>query len=82
MPMPFEKYRPYDTVELPDRSWPDVVLTRAPVWCSTDLRDGNQSLIKPMDSARKLRMFAAGSYDPRCRHALRRVSWSASSASW
>jgi 2-isopropylmalate synthase len=57
MPMPFEKYRPYDTVELPDRSWPDVVLTRAPVWCSTDLRDGNQALVNPMDGPRKRRFF-------------------------
>jgi 2-isopropylmalate synthase len=55
--MPFDKYRPYDTVGLPDRGWPDVVLTRAPVWCSTDLRDGNQALINPMDPARKRRMF-------------------------
>src|SRR5262245_49155275 len=57
MPMPFDKYRPYDTVDLPDRTWPDRVVGRAPVWCSTDLRDGNQSLIKPMDPARKQRMF-------------------------
>src|SRR5262245_22958692 len=57
MPMPFDKYRPYDTVELSDRTWPDRVLDRAPIWCSTDLRDGNQSLIKPMDPARKQRMF-------------------------
>jgi 2-isopropylmalate synthase len=55
--MPYWKYRPYTTVDLPDRTWPDRVVDRAPVWCSTDLRDGNQSLIKPMDSARKLRMF-------------------------
>jgi 2-isopropylmalate synthase len=57
MPMPFRKYRPYDTVSLPDRTWPDVVLTRAPVWCSTDLRDGNQALVDPMDGARKRRFF-------------------------
>src|SRR5215475_7143559 len=57
MPMPYWKYRPYPTVDLPDRTWPDRVLERAPVWCSTDLRDGNQALVKPMDSARKRRMF-------------------------
>ncbi len=57
MPMPYKRYRPYDTVDLPDRTWPDVVLTRAPVWCSTDLRDGNQALVNPMDSVRKRRFF-------------------------
>ena len=57
MPMPYWRYRPYDTVELPDRTWPDVVLTAAPVWCSTDLRDGNQALVNPMDSARKRKFF-------------------------
>ena len=56
--MPFGKYRPYETVELPDRRWPDVVLERAPIWCSTDLRDGNQALVNPMDSERKRRFFA------------------------
>jgi 2-isopropylmalate synthase len=55
--MPHWKYRPYDTVDLPDRTWPDVVLARAPIWCSTDLRDGNQSLINPMDTPRKRRFF-------------------------
>ena len=57
MPMPFDKYRPYETVDLPDRTWPDRVVDRAPVWCSTDLRDGNQALVKPMDAARKQKMF-------------------------
>jgi 2-isopropylmalate synthase len=51
------KYRPFAPVALPDRRWPDAVLTRAPIWLSTDLRDGNQALIEPMDVARKLRMF-------------------------
>src|SRR5947207_12624299 len=55
--MPFHRYRPYDTVDLPDRTWPNVVLTSAPIWCSTDLRDGNQSLVNPMDSERKRRFF-------------------------
>ncbi len=57
MPMPFHKYRPYETVALPDRTWPDTVIARAPIWCSTDLRDGNQALVNPMDSARKRRFF-------------------------
>ncbi|MCC7457989.1 MAG: 2-isopropylmalate synthase [Nitrospira sp.] len=54
---PQTKYRPFAPVRLADRCWPDAVLTRAPVWCSVDLRDGNQALIEPMDSQRKLRMF-------------------------
>jgi 2-isopropylmalate synthase len=57
MPMPHWKYRPYSTVDLPDRTWPDAVLDRAPIWCSTDLRDGNQALVEPMDSSRKQAMF-------------------------
>ena len=55
--MDVQKYRPYATVELPDRTWPDVVLERAPIWCSTDLRDGNQALVNPMDGPRKRRFF-------------------------
>jgi 2-isopropylmalate synthase len=51
------KYRAFPPVRLTDRTWPDAVLTRPPVWCSVDLRDGNQALIEPMDIARKLRMF-------------------------
>ena len=51
------KYRAFAPINLPDRRWPDAVLTRAPLWCSVDLRDGNQALIEPMDSERKLRMF-------------------------
>jgi len=58
MSMPHWKYRPYATVDLPDRTWPDRVLDRAPIWCSTDLRDGNQALVNPMDPARKRRLFA------------------------
>ncbi|HZP72293.1 MAG TPA: 2-isopropylmalate synthase [Gaiellaceae bacterium] len=57
MSMPYWKYRPYQTVELVDRVWPNNVVDRAPIWCSTDLRDGNQALVKPMDSLRKQRMF-------------------------
>ena len=58
--MPFAKYRPFlDTnpISVPDRRWPDQRLTKAPRWMSTDLRDGNQALIEPMDSIRKRRMF-------------------------
>ena len=57
MPMPYWKYRPYPTVDLTDRAWPSRVIDHAPIWCSTDLRDGNQALVKPMDTARKQRMF-------------------------
>jgi 2-isopropylmalate synthase len=56
-PMPINKYRPYPSVELPDRTWPSRTITQAPIWCSVDLRDGNQALIDPMDSARKQRLF-------------------------
>ncbi|GAB4078146.1 2-isopropylmalate synthase [Nostocoides australiense] len=59
-PMPFTKYLPFQQqiqVELPDRTWPDKVMTQAPRWCAVDLRDGNQALIDPMDAERKLRMF-------------------------
>jgi 2-isopropylmalate synthase len=54
---PASKYRSFQPVRLKDRTWPDAVLTRPPVWCSVDLRDGNQALIEPMDIQRKLRMF-------------------------
>ena len=55
--MNIQKYRAYPVIDLPDRSWPNKVINTAPVWCSVDLRDGNQALIEPMDSARKMRMF-------------------------
>ncbi|MEU1592085.1 2-isopropylmalate synthase [Streptomyces sp. NPDC005708] len=55
--MPIHKYRPYDQVEIPDRTWPDQRITRTPRWLSTDLRDGNQALIDPMSPARKRAMF-------------------------
>lgn len=55
--MPIEKYRPFQPVNLPDRQWPGKVIEKAPIWCSVDLRDGNQALIEPMDPARKRRMF-------------------------
>jgi 2-isopropylmalate synthase len=55
--MPYEKYRPFRPLELPDRTWADRQLTAAPQWCSVDLRDGNQALIDPMDPVRKLKFF-------------------------
>ncbi len=55
--MPFHKYRSFPTVDLPDRTWPDRVIDHAPIWVSTDLRDGNQALVNPMDLARKERVF-------------------------
>lgn len=55
--IPTDKYRPFPPVDLPDRQWPGRVLDRAPVWCSVDLRDGNQALIEPMGTERKSRMF-------------------------
>ncbi|MGH3753311.1 MAG: 2-isopropylmalate synthase [Pseudonocardiaceae bacterium] len=59
--MPVHRYRPFaqavEPVALPDRTWPDVTISRAPLWCAVDLRDGNQALIDPMSPARKRRMF-------------------------
>jgi 2-isopropylmalate synthase len=55
--MPCYRYRPFAPVDLPDRSWPSKTITQAPRWLSTDLRDGNQALIDPMNSARKQAMF-------------------------
>ena len=55
--MPIQKYQPFPVVGLTDRTWPDAVITKAPQWCSVDLRDGNQALIDPMSPARKRKMF-------------------------
>ncbi len=55
--MPIEKYKPAATVDLHDRTWPDKTITKCPIWCSVDLRDGNQALIEPMGAERKLKMF-------------------------
>ena len=52
-----QKYRPFPPIPLSDRQWPGRVLTRAPDWCSVDLRDGNQALIEPMGPERKRRLF-------------------------
>ena len=54
---PSIKYRPFPAVDLPDRRWPSRTLTSAPLWLSTDLRDGNQALIDPMDAEKKTRLF-------------------------
>src|SRR5579871_2496213 len=54
---PSKKYRPFAPVSLPDRQWPSRVLTRAPIWCSVDLRDGNQALAVPMNVGQKLELF-------------------------
>ena len=56
---PHEKYRPFPPVDLPDRQWPSRTITVPPIWCSVDLRDGNQSLIEPMGLDRKMRMYDA-----------------------
>ncbi|MER7578174.1 ACT domain-containing protein, partial [Streptomyces sp. NPDC126514] len=55
--MPFGRYRPFSVVDLPDRAWPSRVITGAPRWLSTDLRDGNQALVDPMSPARKRALF-------------------------
>jgi len=51
------KYQPFPPIDLPDRTWPNRTITTAPIWCSVDLRDGNQALINPMGPAKKLEMF-------------------------
>ncbi|MEC9411385.1 MAG: 2-isopropylmalate synthase [Pseudomonadota bacterium] len=56
---PAQKYRRFDAIQLPDRQWPNVVLDKAPIWMSTDLRDGNQALIDPMSVDTKMRFFLA-----------------------
>ena len=56
-PMAFQRYAPFTPIDLPDRTWPDTVITKAPRWCAVDLRDGNQALIDPMTPDRKRRMF-------------------------
>ena len=55
--MPIQKYRAYAPIDLPNRQWPSRVIDKAPMWCSVDLRDGNQALIEPMGVERKNRMF-------------------------
>ena len=55
--MPFSRYTPFTPIDLPDRTWPNRTIDKAPLWCAVDLRDGNQALIDPMTPARKRRMF-------------------------
>ncbi|MGL4791440.1 MAG: 2-isopropylmalate synthase [Anaerotignaceae bacterium] len=55
--MNFQKYRPYPTMNMPNRKWPSAVITKAPIWCSVDLRDGNQSLEIPMSLEEKMEFF-------------------------
>lgn len=50
----FEKYIPFKQINLPDRQWPNNTITKAPIWCSVDLRDGNQALVDPMNLEEKL----------------------------
>ena len=68
-PWPFpkraEKYAAFPPIDLPDRQWPSRVIDQAPIWCSVDLRDGNQALIEPMDPEQKRRMFDARSEERR-----------------
>ncbi|MFW9078313.1 2-isopropylmalate synthase [Pseudomonas sp. P2757] len=54
---PSSKYRAFPVINLPDRTWPSKTIVSAPIWCSSDLRDGNQSLIEPMDAVKKLRFW-------------------------
>ena len=54
---PATKYRSFKPINLTDRQWPSRSITRAPIWMSTDLRDGNQALFEPMNAQRKMRMF-------------------------
>ena len=53
----YTKYKPFPRIEIENRTWPDKVITEAPIWCSVDLRDGNQALIEPMSVGQKKRMF-------------------------
>src|SRR5215216_6954575 len=55
---PVTKYRPFPPVALPNRQWPNRALSRAPIWCSVDLRDGNQALAVPMNVGQKLELFS------------------------
>ena len=53
----YTKYSPFPPIDVPNRTWPNNIIDKAPIWCSVDLRDGNQALVEPMDSIRKMRMF-------------------------
>ena len=70
----FEKYIPFKQINLPDRQWPNNTITKAPIWCSVDLRDGNQALVDPMNLEEKLEFFHAlcdmgfKEINPQCPH--------------
>ena len=53
----YKKYKPFPRIDINNRTWPDQVITKAPIWCSVDLRDGNQALIEPMSVKQKKDMF-------------------------
>ena len=53
----YNKYNPYPPINIPNRQWPNKTISKAPIWCSVDLRDGNQALVEPMDASRKMKMF-------------------------
>ena len=53
----YRKYRAFAPIHLPDRTWPEKTLRKAPTWCSVDLRDGNQALVTPMNPAQKVEFF-------------------------
>lgn len=53
----YKKYKRFETIKLKDRTWPDNEITKAPIWCSVDLRDGNQALINPMTVEEKIEFF-------------------------
>ena len=55
--MNYQKYKRFETVSLKDRTWPDKTIEKAPIWCSVDLRDGNQALVTPMNIQEKVKMF-------------------------
>ena len=57
MNLSYKKYKPFQPIALPDRTWPNKTIAKAPVWCSVDLRDGNQALINPMNLEQKLEFF-------------------------
>ena len=78
--MPFEKYKAYVPIVLTDRTWPNRVIDKAPLWCSVDLRDGNQALIDPMTPARKRRMFDLDRKSTRLNSSHRALSRMPSSA--
>ncbi|MEG2539813.1 MAG: 2-isopropylmalate synthase, partial [Clostridium sp.] len=53
----YNKYKRFKTIKLPQRQWPNNIIDKAPIWCSVDLRDGNQALINPMTVEEKVEMF-------------------------